>query len=281
MGNRYRFKGWQRYKTPTILPVFGTTAPLRALIDSLFGNGEAGAMYVPKPVVLGQQVLFKDAAGTTPVTADGDPVGLMLDQSGNDNHATQSVSASRPIYRTDGVLHWLEGATSWMDSPVFTMTEHWFVSYAISQDAYANYTGPWRFLREGGDPVATNANRLEDYTRASGDRTIYSRFELVGSYSNRIEVLPAANTKYVGWAGYNPDASHHVGEQWTGVQHQVVASDLVRSPGSGSLSLFRGYRGDIMPGKMFGLVFRTNTPTSDAEREQLNAYMRGQGGITL
>jgi hypothetical protein len=84
------------------------TDPLRALIAQLFGNGEQGAMYVPQPTLLGEQVLYQDAAGTTPVTADGDPVGLMLDLSGNGNHATQGTSAARPIYRTDGVLYWLE-----------------------------------------------------------------------------------------------------------------------------------------------------------------------------
>ncbi|WP_299315468.1 hypothetical protein, partial [uncultured Halomonas sp.] len=63
-------------------PWWGAADPLRALIDSLFGNGEQGAMYVPQP-----KYLFQDAAGTTPVTADGDPVGLMLDLSGNGNHA--------------------------------------------------------------------------------------------------------------------------------------------------------------------------------------------------
>jgi len=32
----------------------------------------------------------------------------MLDKSGNGYHAIQSVSGARPIYRTDGTLHWLE-----------------------------------------------------------------------------------------------------------------------------------------------------------------------------
>lgn len=40
--------------------------------------------------------MFQDAAGTTPVTAMEQPVGLWLDKSGNGNHATQSITASRP-----------------------------------------------------------------------------------------------------------------------------------------------------------------------------------------
>ena len=85
------------------------TDELPSLLTQLYGGGQQGAMFIPKPIVLGQQTLFQDAAGTLPVTADGDPVGLMLDVSGNGNHASQSTSAARPLYRTDGVLHWLEG----------------------------------------------------------------------------------------------------------------------------------------------------------------------------
>ena len=40
--------------------------------------------------------MFQDAAGTIPVTAVEQPVGKILDKSGNGNHATQSVTASRP-----------------------------------------------------------------------------------------------------------------------------------------------------------------------------------------
>jgi len=89
-----------------MLRAVGGSAP-QSFIDSLFGAGEQGVFYIPQPVVDGTQALFQDYLGTVPVTADGDPVGLMLDQSGNGNHATQSVSTKKPIYRTDGTLHWI------------------------------------------------------------------------------------------------------------------------------------------------------------------------------
>jgi hypothetical protein len=60
----------------------------------LFANSEKGAWYDPSDI----STLFQDDAGTTPVTVDGDPVGLMIDQSPNSNNAAQSVSASRPVY---------------------------------------------------------------------------------------------------------------------------------------------------------------------------------------
>lgn len=45
--------------------------------------------------------LTQDAAGTTPVTAAGQPVGRIMDLSGLVNHATQSVPAARPTYQID------------------------------------------------------------------------------------------------------------------------------------------------------------------------------------
>jgi Concanavalin A-like lectin/glucanases superfamily len=60
---------------------------------SLFAAGEQGAWYDPSDLT----TLFQDSAGTTPVTAVEQPVGLMRDKSGRGNHAFQSTSASRPV----------------------------------------------------------------------------------------------------------------------------------------------------------------------------------------
>jgi len=62
----------------------------------LFTGGIAGAWYGPSDL----STLFQDSAGTTPVTTAGQPVGLMLDKSGNGNHATQATAAARPTYQT-------------------------------------------------------------------------------------------------------------------------------------------------------------------------------------
>ena len=70
----------------------------------LFQNNEQGAWYDPSDLT----TMFQDSAGTTPITADGQPVGLILDKSGNNNHASQATAAARPLYKTSGGLHWLQ-----------------------------------------------------------------------------------------------------------------------------------------------------------------------------
>jgi hypothetical protein len=60
---------------------------------SLFANNEPGVWYDPSDMA----TLFQDSAGTTPVTAVEQPVGLILDKSGRGNHAIQSTSTARPV----------------------------------------------------------------------------------------------------------------------------------------------------------------------------------------
>ena len=68
---------------------------LHQIIKQMFASGEQGFFYDPNDLT----TMFQDAAGTVPVTAVGQPVGLILDKSGRGNHARQTTSASRPILR--------------------------------------------------------------------------------------------------------------------------------------------------------------------------------------
>lgn len=64
------------------------------VIASLYASGELGALYDPSDL----STLFQDAAGTTPVTADDEPIGFANDPSPNNSQATQATAASKPLW---------------------------------------------------------------------------------------------------------------------------------------------------------------------------------------
>lgn len=45
--------------------------------------------------------LFQDDAGTTPVTADAQTIGMVTDKSGNNRHALQATALRRPVYKAN------------------------------------------------------------------------------------------------------------------------------------------------------------------------------------
>jgi hypothetical protein len=90
------------YSSPVAEPVLSPVAwsingDLSEAISALFAAGEQGAWYDPSDF----STLYQDSAGTTPVTAVGQPVGRILDKSGKGNHATQPTAASRPVLQQD------------------------------------------------------------------------------------------------------------------------------------------------------------------------------------
>jgi hypothetical protein len=79
-----------------------TLANTFSLRAALFA-GTQGVWYDPSDL----STVFQDAAGTIPGVVD-QPVGLILDTSGNGNHALQAVSGDRPTLRSSNGLYWLE-----------------------------------------------------------------------------------------------------------------------------------------------------------------------------
>ena len=60
----------------------------------LFSGGQQGVWYDPSDLA----TMYQESTGVTAVTADGQPVGLIQDKSGNDVNALQTVSTKRPTY---------------------------------------------------------------------------------------------------------------------------------------------------------------------------------------
>ncbi len=123
-------------------------APGWSPID-LFLNGEQGAWYDPSDLT----TMFQDSAGTVPVTADGQPVGKILDKSGNGNHATQSTAAQRPLYKTSGGLHWLQfdGVEDSLSTTAFDLTLSATLSHFIGFDKINDTSPGWMFNNDVGN----------------------------------------------------------------------------------------------------------------------------------
>ncbi len=68
----------------------------------LFTPGVQGVWFDPSEF----STMYQDTAGTTPVTATGQSVALILDKSGNGNHATQATALDRPTLQQDAGGHY-------------------------------------------------------------------------------------------------------------------------------------------------------------------------------
>lgn len=77
----------------------------------LYAAGEQGFWYDLSDF----STLFQDSAGTTPVTAAGQPIGKILDKSGRGNHATQTTAGSRPTLQQDAHgRYFIQGNGGWV-----------------------------------------------------------------------------------------------------------------------------------------------------------------------
>lgn len=92
---------WDHYVQPQVAYDVGAVSSDAFIPTFLFTAGEKGVWYDIGDV----STLFQDPAGTIPVTAVGQTVGRILDKSGNNAHATQSVLANRPIYGKTATGH--------------------------------------------------------------------------------------------------------------------------------------------------------------------------------
>jgi hypothetical protein len=161
-GSNYRLRGTGNY-------TLTTTTPL-----ALFASGEKGVWFDPSDLT----TLFQDSGGTVPVTAVGQPVGKMLDKSGNAAHAIQNVSASRPTYQvsSDGYYYLnFDGSNDFMATPSINLTGTDKLTATIGLLVDPTKSTAGTAICTGGDPNAVNGTFLIGAPSSTADHSFYLR----------------------------------------------------------------------------------------------------------
>ncbi len=231
------------------------------VITKLFLNGERGVWYDPSD----KSTLFQDVAGTVPVTKDGDPVGLMKDKSGNGNHAVQTVSASRPIYRTDGNLHWLEfdGVNDMLRTPV--RLQNYKAGYVVSIGAswQAGHGYLWGQYDGSAFVIAQNSGS-NVFQFASKEGTISEKLiPLNTPYSVSLTSLTGGSFYYT----LNGERSSVVDPSF-----DITYPDVDITLGNRQ-DLARGLRGSI-----YSFVIVSAIPT-DTDEDSITQYINSKSGV--
>jgi len=228
----------------------------------LFAQGAGGAWYDPSDLT----TLFQDSSGTIPVTADGDPVGKVLDKSGNENHLTQSTDLQRPTYKTAGGLHWFA-----FDGSADRLLGSAITGSVISAGAAAHSSGV------SGTPVLmSNIISASDRTVMSLDTT-----EAIFGYYNG-----TAYSRVSGAASAVPNVLTGELNKGTsvGLRLNGVAQAGTTSPSSSStagLSVGATTTGaDLFTGKLFSLVVLASA-FSGSGRSDLERYLARISGAAI
>lgn len=215
------------------------------------------AWYDPSDIT----TLFQDSTMTTPVTANNDPVGAMLDKSGNGHHLIQSTAGARPLYKTSGGLHWLESASSDFLVVTRTLTQPF--------DRY----GAWRIvtLADATDFAGGGSEGNFGALYVGGTATelrMYAGAELSG------QAVPAQGVDFVATERYNGASSRIAVDN---------GSYVTGDPGAGNptaLHLFSGDGSQFIVARCYGFL-EFDAIQTDADIALLRTYIAAKQGRIL
>lgn len=129
--------------------------------------------------------LFQDNAGSTPVTANNDAVGMLKDKSGNARHVTQATGTKKPLYKT-GIQNGLpalqfDATDDFMSGTAFNPSTDFTLFLVFGTlAAKQGFTGPFACVgAANGFKVVTNSStsvyfrRIALYTSGAEEANSY------------------------------------------------------------------------------------------------------------
>lgn len=227
--------------------------------------------------------MFQDAAGTVPVTAPDQPVGLLLDKSGNAAHASQSDNAKRPIYRVIAGQPSIEfsrtAGNSFLqvsDKSLFAGIASAYVGAAASYGNVALTSCPVLFASM--TTAGSTRLLLGLYNAAPqgffGGRRLSADTVALGSYGDLESSVPVVLSAQVGYVRNSVEM----------YRDGVLANTIAPFQGSGNsvavdslnvdVGRFGGSATNTFTGHLYGMVIRVPELDPD-ELDRTEAYLSG------
>lgn len=174
--------------TPEATIVGGTSKTFSQIIKSLFANSEQGFWYDPNDL----STMFQDAAGTVPVTAVGQPVGLLLDKNNGLELGVEKVVNGN--FASD---------TAWIKGPNVTISNGSVIlnvaggNPVLSQNVGLT-AGKWYEVTVNVTEVTSGASAFRIY--GTGGNSVMFSITSVGVYKARVMARSDA-TGLIGFSG--------------------------------------------------------------------------------
>ncbi|MFP0549292.1 hypothetical protein ACLDXX_12170 [Acinetobacter baumannii] len=266
--------------TPEATVINGAKLSFETVMKKLFANNEQGFFYDPNDL----STMYQDAAGNIPVTDAGQPVGLIRDKSGRNNHAFATSSATRPILRKNATTgaYYLEFDGS--DDFLVTSSINFTATDKISLFAgVVKFATSVRILCELSADMNTNAGSfyLTAPETADGRYGFKSRGSgLSNAAMTALSSATSANDAAV------ISASGNISEDTNKIRRNAVATSSTYELGVGNYGnypLYIGRRaGSSLPfnGHLYSLIGVARLST-DAETTNLEKAIAKNVGVTL
>lgn len=251
-------------------------APAPAGFDpaTLFAAGEKGAWY---DAAAWATTAFQDTAGSTAVTAAGQPVGRLLDRSGRGNHLTQSTSGFRPTLEIvsgkagvlgDGVDDLMTASVD-MNAVIGSAGE-FFDTFVVFR--YNNVTSSGAFGYQNNTIVGDEAGYVElAWARVDG----IIGFSGGSGGGNNATINTSVTAIHVAHARFN--GSNFV-VSIDGGAETSVANTFGVSNSAGTMRLFRGFHPSNADARFHEIIIRGAAMTSTQRTDCIN-YLKTKWGV--
>jgi hypothetical protein len=244
-------------------------------VAAIIGPSDLGAFYAVHP-----SRLWKDTSGTDPVTADGDTVARIDDAGGKGEVLVQATPGARPVYQTDGTLHWL--AIDGVDDVLFgtasdQLVAPWGFWAAVNITTGAG-NGLGLFNKSGAESsVSTGADVEGIFQRSDGtNRQLRSASRI----ANNTSYLAALNSAFTIGTPFLARAFAETGPDQlratTAAGTSTTAAVYTGTPGSSAFRI--GHGGASAAFRFYG-GFAIDRPLTAGESALVEEYLNGAAGL--